>query len=82
MVTRALGVSFADDSFTVQLSDGRSLTVPLSDFPRLAAATPGQRQRFRLSPSGLGLRWPELDEDISVAALIRGVGDLTSRSRR
>ncbi|MFL9961604.1 DUF2442 domain-containing protein [Paraburkholderia sediminicola] len=82
MVTRALGVSFADDSFTVQLSDGRSLTVPLNDFPKLATATPAQRQRFRIGPSGLGLHWPALDEDISVAALIRGVGDLTSKSRR
>jgi hypothetical protein len=59
----------------VGLSDGRVLGVPLAWFPRLLHATPEQRQACRISSRGL--HWEELDEDISVAALLGGLGDQT-----
>lgn len=78
MVIRAVGVTFTAECFAVRLSDGRSLTVPLYSFPRLARATPAQRQNVRISATGL--HWPDLDEDISVTGLMRRVPDMTSRS--
>jgi hypothetical protein len=59
----------------VELSDGRTLGVPLAWFPRLLRATPEQREACRLSSRGL--HWSELDEDISVAGLLAGRGDTT-----
>lgn len=67
---RARDVSFVPDAFVVHPEDGRSLTVPLEWFPRLREATAKQRSRWELIGPGLGLRWPELDEDISVAGLL------------
>ena len=67
------GVSFDDDSTWVELSDGRTLGVPLAWFPRLLRATPEQRVACRISHRGL--HWAELDEDISVAGLLAGRGD-------
>ncbi len=67
------GVRFDDDSMWVELSDGRTLGVPLAWFPRLLRATPEQRAACRVS--GRGLHWAELDEDISVAGLLAGRGD-------
>jgi len=69
------GIRFDDDSMWVELSDGRTLGVPLAWFPRLLRATPEQRAACRLS--GRGLHWAELDEDISVAGLLVGRGDAT-----
>lgn len=62
----------------VELSDGRLLGVPLAWFPRLLNATPEQRSAVWLSPAGL--HWEEIDEDISVAGLIAGRGDMTRRA--
>jgi len=59
----------------VSLSDGRTLGVPLEWFPRLLHATPEQRLVYELSPRGL--HWDKLDEDISVAGLLAGLGDQT-----
>jgi len=67
---RAAGVSFSDTSMRVMLADGRELCVPLSWFPRLAAATTEQRQAVELLDEGLELRWDEIDEDISVPNLL------------
>lgn len=66
----------------VELSDGRTLGVPLAWFPRLLDATPSQLRKYELSPCGL--HWEELDEDISVAGLLAGRGDETKvgRARR
>jgi hypothetical protein len=71
---------FAGDKFWVDLSDGRTLGIPLSWFPVLAGATPEQRQRFQLSTRGL--HWEELDEDISVEGLLAGRSDMTNRSSK
>ncbi|MBC8737423.1 DUF2442 domain-containing protein [Paraburkholderia sp. UCT31] len=79
MASFATAVKFDDDSFTVVLRDGRELRVPLSWFPVLAAATPAQRAKVRISKSGAGLHWDDIDEDISVAGLLEGRGDLTTR---
>ncbi len=75
MNTSPKSVRFDDDSMWVSLSDGRILAVPLAWFPRLLHATAEQRQQFELSAKGL--HWDALDEDISVAGLLAGVGDLT-----
>jgi hypothetical protein len=61
----------------VELADGRQLGVPLAYSPRLLNANPEQRARFVISGGGAGLHWEELDEDISVAGLMMGVGDRT-----
>ena len=63
----------------VDLEDGRTLGVPLAWFPRLLHATPEQRQAVELSRRGLD--WEELDEDISIAGLLAGQGDMTHPGR-
>ena len=70
------------DSLWVELSDGRTLSAPLAWFPRLLKATPEQRAEVRISTRGL--HWEELDEDISIAGLLAGLGDRTrpDRTRR
>lgn len=77
---RPVGLRFEGDKFWVDLSDSRTLGVPLSWFPILAEATPEQRLGFRFSRRGL--HWEELDEDISVEGLLAGRGDMTNRSKR
>lgn len=67
---RATGVSFADATMRIVLADGRELGVPLSWFPRLAAATPEQRRAFELVNEGVEIRWKELDEEISGPNLV------------
>jgi len=67
---RARSVEFIPDAFVVHLQDGRSLTVPIEWFPRLRDATPEQRNDWRLIGAGIGIHWPKLDEDISVAGLL------------
>lgn len=71
---------YDDETLGVNLSDGRTLGVPLVWFPRLLDATPEQRAAVTLSPRGL--HWEEIDEDISVAGLIAGRGDQTRPSSR
>lgn len=75
MNTSALKVTFDDDTFSVELSDGRSIRVPLVWFPRLLHATPEQRAQYELSRGGI--HWEALDEDISVDGLLAGRGDVT-----
>ena len=65
-------VTFTDHEFIVSLVDGRTLTVPLEWFPRLTQASKGQLRRYELLGDGEGIHWPDLDEDISVAGLLRG----------
>ena len=60
------------DALTVDLSDGRSLTVPLAWYPRLMNATESERHNWRLIGKGYGIHWEELDEDISVEGLLLG----------
>lgn len=74
---QAKSVHFDLDNLWVVLEDGRQLGVPLVYFPRLLRATPAQRERYILSGGGIGIHWDELDEDISVAGLLLGLGDQT-----
>lgn len=67
----ATDVSVSDDSLHVVLADGRELTAPLTWFPRLLEATPVQRRHWRLIGRGQGIHWPDVDEDVSVASLLR-----------
>jgi len=68
-------VHFDQDSLWVELSDGRTISVPLAWFPRLLHSTAEQRERVRISSRGL--HWEALDEDISIAGLLAGESDLT-----
>lgn len=61
-----LGVSFSKDLMSVTLSDGRIISIPLAWYPRLASAKLKQLKHFEISPSGYGIHWPDLDEDLSV----------------
>lgn len=79
MSTSAKTVWFDDYTMWVDLQDGRTIGVPLAWFPRLLDATPEQRKAVRISASGQGLHWEELDEDISVEGLLAGRGDMTRR---
>ena len=69
---RAKEVSISEDELSVLLADGRRISVPLVWFPRLLRATPAQRSNYQLLGEGQGIHWPEIDEDLSVAGLLRG----------
>lgn len=67
----AVDVETTDCALRVVLADGRELSAPLEWFPRLRDATLGQRSNWRLIGGGQGIHWPEIDEDIAVASLLR-----------
>ena len=69
--TRVRGVRL-DDELTVALMDGRTITVPLTWFPRLLGATQAERDHWQLAGAGHGIHWPDLDEDLSTEGLLRG----------
>ena len=66
-------VSVTDDMITARLADGRMISVPLAWSWRLSEATPEQRARFEIIGNGSGVRWPEIDEDISAEGMLHGV---------
>ena len=68
----AQNVQVTEDALIVDLSDGRTVSVPLAWFPRLLHGTPEESNTWRLIGDGEGIHWPELDEDISVENLILG----------
>jgi len=72
VLPRATAVATTDDSLTVDLSDGRTISVPLGWYPRLAHGTAAERSDWRFLGQGTGIHWPQLDEDISVESLIAG----------
>ena len=76
----AIQVRFDSNAMWVALADGRQLGIPLAYFPRLLKASPAQRKRVVISGGGTGLHWDELDEDISVPALLCGIGDRSCRA--
>ena len=75
MTTSATSVRFDEHTIWVELSDGRTLGVPLAWFPRLFRATHAEREQVELSR--VGLHWEAIDEDISIAGLLAGRGDVT-----
>ena len=69
---RVKDVSFAEDTLSVDLIDGRTIVVPLVWYPRLLHATPEQRGNWQVCGGGYGIHWPELDEDLGTEGLLRG----------
>jgi hypothetical protein len=69
---RAQGVRVTEDSLIVDRVDGRTISVPLAWYPRLAHGTDAERSRWRFIVDGEGIHWPNLDEDISVEGLLAG----------
>ncbi|MBI5850310.1 MAG: DUF2442 domain-containing protein [Planctomycetes bacterium] len=69
---RAVGVRVDGGYLTVDLADGRRISVPMSWFPKLLAASPGARGNCEIFGDGQGIHWPDIDEDLSVAGLLRG----------
>lgn len=67
----AVDVAIDEAALHFVLADGREISAPLEWFPRLRDATPEQRQHWRLIGKGIGVHWPEIDEDIAVATLMR-----------
>lgn len=69
---RVLDVQVTEDSLSVSLRDGRTISVPLAWYPRLLNATPEQRKNWKVAGGGYGIHWPDLDEDLSTEGLLRG----------
>jgi hypothetical protein len=67
---RAVEVHCTDDVLRGRLADGRELSVPLEWFPRLRSASAAARAEYRLVGGGIGIHWPQLDEDLAVAGLL------------
>ena len=70
---RISAVEVTDDTITAHLVDGRTISVPLAWSWRLSEATPEQRQRWRLIGDGVGIHWPDVDEDISARGMLEGL---------
>jgi len=68
----AINVLVTEDTLSVELSDGRTISVPIEWYPRLVHGTPGERSNWRLIGRGQGIHWEDLDEDISVEGLLAG----------
>jgi hypothetical protein len=69
---RVLDVRVTEDTISVYLYDGRTITAPLAWFPRLLHATPGQRSNWRVAGAGYGIHWPDIDEDLTTQGLLQG----------
>ncbi len=78
MTISAMAVRFDEHAMWIELSDGRTLSVPLAWFPRLLRASPEARARVEISRTGL--HWEDLDEDISIAGLLAGRSDMTRQT--
>ncbi len=71
-IPNAEEVTITGDTLSVDLSDGRTISVPVSWFPRLVHATRKERNNWRLIGKGQGINWPDIDEDISIEGLLAG----------
>ena len=71
-MSEALNVLLTDDTLSVDLSDGRSISVPIAWFPRLLHSTEQERNNWRLIGKGHGIHWEDIDEDISIEGLLTG----------
>ena len=71
-LTRIVSVMVTDDTLAVDLDDGRTISVPIGWYPRLAQGTAAERTNFQISGAGYGIYWPDLDEDIGVEGLLLG----------
>ncbi len=71
-IPNAENITVTDDTLTVDLSDGRTMSVPILWYPRIAHATPAERNNWHLIGKGIGIHWEDVDEDISVEGLLLG----------
>ncbi|MCG3140130.1 MAG: hypothetical protein HDKAJFGB_01128 [Anaerolineae bacterium] len=69
---RIKDVHFTEDTLSVDLWDGRTITAPIVWYPRLLHATPQQRENWQIAGAGFGIHWPDVDEDLSAEGLLRG----------
>ncbi|MBD2422904.1 DUF2442 domain-containing protein [Cyanobium sp. FACHB-13342] len=69
---RVVGVRVSEDALSVDLADGRTISVPLAWYPKLLHARPEERANWVLAGAGYGIHWPEIDEDLSSEGLLRG----------
>ena len=69
---RVKDVRFTEESLSVDLLDGRTITVPLAWYPRLLHATPEQRADWQIRGGGYGIHWTQVDEDLSTEGMLRG----------
>ena len=72
-------VRIDEDSLTVDLADGRTVSTPLAWYPRLLHATFEQRNNFVMSAAGFGIHWPDIDEDLSVHGMLAGAAAPNAR---
>jgi hypothetical protein len=75
---RAIDVTVTDDTLLVDLEDGRTISVPIGWYPRLAHGTVDEWQNYQLSGGGRGIYWPDLDEDIGIDGLLLGKQSMES----
>ena len=71
-LSRIVNVAVTDDTLSVDLEDGRTISIPIGWYPRLAYRTSEERTHFQISGSGYGIHWPDLDEDIGIEGLVLG----------
>ena len=79
---RVRDVRVSADMLTVDLMDGRTISVPLLWYPRLLSGTPKQRANWKTCSAGYGIHWPDLDEDLSTEGLLRGAPAPAGSARR
>ena|SRR5215212_4357926 len=70
---RVADVEIAEESISVRIKDGRTISVPIVWYPRLLNATEEQRKNWKITGGGYGIHWPDIDEDLSTEGLLRGV---------
>jgi hypothetical protein len=76
---RVSNVHFTDETISVDLMDGRTITVPLVWYPRLLNATTEQRSQWEVCGGGVSIHWKEIDEDLSTERLLRGIPATSSQ---
>ena len=76
---RITNVTVTDDTLAVDLEDGRTISIPIGWYPRLAYGTPAERANFQISGAGYGIHWPDLDEDIGVEGILLGKKSMESQ---
>lgn len=72
VLSRIVRVMVTDDTLSVDLEDGRTVSVPIGWYPRLSYGTPTERANFQISTAGYGIHWPDLDEDLGVEGMLLG----------
>ena len=79
-IPKVMNVTITDDTLSVDLTDGRTIAVPLVWYPRLAYGTDKERSSFQIAGAGYGIHWPDLDEDIGIEGLLLGKQSLESEA--